>query len=234
MSETLMTEADQTNEGSTQQPVEEAEAKTEQSAEATNTEETQQQAETVADQQDSDESSAESETSEQEPEKEGAPEKYEFNDKVADAPEVLDPEVLTAFGEVAKELDLPQDAAQKVLDKVAPVIQARQAAQVEQARTEWAESSKSDDEFGGENLNANLEVAKTALDAFGTDPLKQLLSESGLGNHPEVIRFMYRAGKAISEDSYVGNSQGANAQGSKVPKDFNGIANALYSNQQNK
>ena len=45
---------------------------------------------------------------------------------------------------------------------------------------------------------------------------------------------MYRAGKAISEDSYVGNSQGANAQGSKVPKDFNGIANALYSNQQNK
>ena len=230
MSETLMTEADQTNEGSTQQPVEETQ--TEQSAETTTTE-TQQQAETVTDQQDSDESSTESETSEQETTKEGAPDKYEFNDKVADAPEVLDPEVLTAFGEVAKELDLPQDAAQKVLDKVAPVIQARQAEQVEQARTEWAESSKSDDEFGGENLNANLEVAKTALDAFGTDPLKQLLSESGLGNHPEVIRFMYRAGKAISEDSYVGNSQGANPKGG-VPKDFNGIANALYSNQQNK
>ena len=227
-----MTEADQTNEGSTQQPVEEAQ--TEQSVEATNTEDTQQQAETVQDQQDSDEPSAESETSEQEPTKEGAPEKYEFNDKVADAPQLLDPEVLTAFGEVAKELDLPQEAAQKVLDKVAPVIQARQAKEVEKARTEWAESSKSDDEFGGENLNANLEVAKTALNAFGTDPLKQLLSESGLGNHPEVIRFMYRAGKAISEDSYVGNSQGANAQGSKVPKDFNGIANALYSNQQNK
>ena len=233
MSETLMTEADQTNEGSTPQPVEEAEAKTEQSAEATNTEETQQQAETVADQQDSDESSAESETSEQEPEKEGAPEKYEFNDKVADAPQLLDPEVLTAFGEVAKELDLPQEAAQKVLDKVAPVIQARQAKEVDKARTEWAESSKSDDEFGGENLNANLEVAKTALNAFGTDPLKQLLSESGLGNHPEVIRFMYRAGKAISEDSYVGNSQGADPKGN-TPKDFNGIANALYSNQQNK
>ena len=232
MSETLMTEADQTNEGSTQQPV--GEAQTEQSAETSNTEDTQQQAETVQNQQDSDESSVESETSEQETKKEGAPDKYEFNDKVADAPEVLDPDVLTAFGEVAKELDLPQEAAQKVLDKVAPVIQARQAEVAEQARIDWAESSKSDDEFGGENLNANLEVAKTALNAFGTDPFKQLLSESGLGNHPEVIRFMYRAGKAISEDSYVGNSQGANAQGSNVPKDFNGIANALYSNQQNK
>ena len=231
MSETLMTEANQTNEGSTQQAVEGTE--TEQSVETTTTENTQQQAETVADQQDSDESSVESETSEQET-KEGAPETYEFNDKVADAPDVLAPEVLTAFGEVAKELDLPQDAAQKVLDKVAPVIQARQAEQVEKARIDWAEESKSDQEFGGETFETNLETAKTALNAFGTEPFKQLLSESGLGNHPEVIRFMYRAGKAISEDSYVGNSQGANAQGSKVPKDFNGIANALYSNQQNK
>ena len=230
MSETLMTEADQTNEGSTQQPV--GEAQTEQSVEATNTEETQQQAETVQDQQDSDESSVENETSEQET-KEGAPDEYEFNNKVADAPEELDPEVLTAFGEVAKELDLPQEAAQKVLDKVAPVMQARQAQQVENAKTEWAENSQSDKEFGGENLNANLEIAKSALNAFGTDPLKQLLSESGLGNHPEVIRFMYRAGKAISEDSYVGNSQGADPKGN-TPKDFNGIANALYSNQQNK
>ena len=230
MSETLMTEADQTNEGSTQQPV--GEAQTEQSAETTTTE-TQQQAETVTDQQDSDESSVESETSEQETKKEGAPEKYEFNDKVADAPEVLDPDVLIAFGEVAKELDLPQEAAQKVLDKVAPVMQRRQAEQVEKAMTEWAEKSQSDDEFGGENLDANLEIAKTALNAFGTGTFKQLLSESGLGNHPEVIRFMYRAGKAMSEDSYVGNSEGANAK-SNVPKDFNGIANALYSNQQNK
>ena len=111
MSETLMTEAEQTNEGSTQQPVD---ASIEQSTEATT--ETQQQAESVQDQQDSDESSVESETSDQEPKKEGAPEKYEFNSKVADAPDELAPEVLTAFGEVAKELDLPQEAAQKVLD----------------------------------------------------------------------------------------------------------------------
>ena len=227
MSETLMTEANQTNEGDTQQPVD---ATAEQSTEATT--ETEQQAESVQDQQDSDESSAESETSESET-PEGAPDKYEFNPKVADAPDELDPEVLTAFGEVAKELDLPQEAAQKVLDKVAPVIQAKQAKAVEQARADWATESQSDEEFGGENLEANLEIAKTSLKEFGTDALKSLLQESGLGNHPEVIRFMYRAGKAISEDGYVGNSQGANAKGSNVPKDFNGIANALYSNQQN-
>ena len=223
MSEMLMTEANQTNEGNTQQPVEGA------TTEQTTTD-TQQQAESVQEQQVSDETPVESETSESET-PEGAPDKYEFNPKVADAPDELDPEVLTAFGEVAKELDLPQEAAQKVLDKVAPVIQARQAKVAEQARADWATESQSDEEFGGENLTANLEIAKSSLNAFGTDAFKTLLSESGLGNHPEVIRFMYRAGKAISEDGDVGNSQGANAKGG-IPKDFNGIADALYSNQQ--
>jgi len=224
MSETLMTEANQTNEGDTQQPVDES---------IETTTDTQQQTESAQDQQDSDESSVESKTSESEA-PEGAPDKYEFNAQVADAPDELDPEVLTAFGEVAKELNLPQDSAQKVLDKVAPVIQARQAKVVEEAKIGWANDAKSDEEFGGENLNANLEIAKSSLKAFGTDALTNLLQESGLGNHPEVIRFMYRAGKAISEDAYVGNSEGAMGKGSGIPKDFNGIANALYSNQQTK
>jgi len=220
----LMTEANQSNEGETQQPVD---------AQTEATTDTQQQAENVQEQQVSDETAVESETSESET-PEGAPEKYEFNSKVADAPQELDPEVLTAFGDVAKELDLPQEAAQKVLDKVAPVIQAKQAKVLEQVRTDWANESQSDEEFGGEGLTENLDVAKQALDAFGTDSLKSLLQETGFGNHPEIIRFMYRAGKAISEDSYVGNSQGANPRGSNIPKDFNGIANALYSNQQTK
>ena len=227
MSETLITEANQTNEGDSQQPVD---ATTEQSIEATT--DTQQQAESVQEQQVSDETAVESKTSDQDAPL-GAPEKYEFNTQVTDAPGELDPEVVTAFGEVAKDLNLPQDAAQKVLDKVAPVIQAKQAKAMEQAKVDWANDSQADKEFGGENLAANLDVAKQSLEAFGSDALKSLLAETGFGNHPEIIRFMYRAGKAISEDSYVGNSQGASAKGNGIPKDFNGIANALYSNQQN-
>ena len=218
-----MTEANQTNEGDTQQPVDA-------STEATT--DTEQQAEGVQEQQVSDETAVDSETSEKDA-PEGAPDKYEFNAKVADAPEELDPEVLTAFGDVAKELNLPQEAAQKVLDKVAPVIQAKQAKVLEQVKTDWANDSQADKEFGGENLAENLEIAKKSLDAFGSDTLKSLLHETGFGNHPEIIRFMYKAGKAISEDSYVGNSEGAMSQGAD-PKDFNSIANALYSNQQNK
>ena len=219
-----MTEPTQTNEGSTQQPVDA-------STEATT--ETQQQAETVQDQQDSDESAVESETSESDALR-GAPDKYEFNAQVADAPDELDPEVLTAFGDVAKELNLSQEAAQKVLDKVAPVVQAKQAKALEDAKAGWVNDSQSDEEFGGENFDANLKTAKSALDTFGNDALKSLLVETGFGNHPEIIRFMYRAGKAISEDSYIGNSEGADSLRTSGPKDFNAIANSLYSNQQNK
>ena len=225
MSEMLMTEANQTNEGSEQQqPVDTAT-----SEQAT---ETQQQAETQ-NQQVSDETTVESETSESEA-PEGAPENYEFNPKVADAPQELDPEVLTAFGDVAKELNLSQEAAPKVLDKVAPVVQAKQAKALEDAKAGWVNDSQSDEEFGGENFDANLKTAKSALDTFGNDALKSLLVETGFGNHPEIIRFMYRAGKAISEDSYVGNSEGADYSRNSGPKDFNAIANSLYSNQQNK
>ena len=218
----LMTEANQTNEGDTQQSVDNATSE--------QTTDTQQQAENVQNQQVSDETAVESETSDQEA-VEGAPETYEFNRQVADAPNELDPEVVTAFGEVAKDLNLPQEAAQKVLDKVAPVIQARQAKAIEEVKVNWANDSQADQEFGGENFDSNLTVAKSALDTFGNDALKSLLAETGFGNHPEIIRFMYRAGQAISEDSYVGNSEGA--KGNSIPKDFNGIANALYSNQQN-
>jgi len=218
----LMTEANQTNEGNTQQSVDNATSE--------QTTDTQQQAENVQNQQVSDETAVESETSDQVA-VEGAPETYEFNRQVADAPQELDPEVITAFGEVAKDLNLPQEAAQKVLDKVAPVIQARQAKAIEEVKVNWANDSQADQEFGGENFDSNLTVAKSALDTFGNDALKSLLAETGFGNHPEIIRFMYRAGQAISEDSYVGNSEGA--KGNSIPKDFNGIANALYSNQQN-
>lgn len=221
----LMTEANQTNEGSEQQqPVD--------TATSEQTTETQQQAETQ-DQQVSDETTVESKTSESEA-PEGAPENYEFNAKVADAPQELDPEVLTAFGDVAKELNLSQEAAQKVLDKVAPVVQAKQAKALEDAKAGWVNDSQSDEEFGGENFDANLKTAKSALDTFGNDALKSLLVETGFGNHPEIIRFMYRAGKAISEDSYIGNSEGADSLRTSGPKDFNAIANSLYSNQQNK
>jgi hypothetical protein len=131
------------------------------------------------------------------------PEKYEFKE-----PEgvTLDKEVLGEFEGLAKELKLSQEEAQKVSDigaKLAQKWEAKQADVIQQASAEWAASASADKEFGGDKLTESLTTAKKALDAFGTPELRTLLNESHLGNHPEVIRFMVRAGKAISEDSKV-------------------------------
>ena len=138
---------------------------------------------------------------------EGAPEQYEF--EMSDL--TVDSETLDSFKNVAKELDLPQDKAQALLSKMAPAMQARQQALLDQARESWSDAARSDKEFGGDKLGENLSVAKKAIDAFGTPELKTLLNESGLGNHPEVIRAFYRAGKAISEDGFVRGQGGSDA-----------------------
>ena len=136
---------------------------------------------------------------------EGAPESYEFK-----APEgvTFDDAVIGAFSEVAKELNLPQEHAQKVLDKMAPVIAQRQSEQLTAANAQWVESVKTDKEFGGDALNENLAVAKKAFDEFTSPELRTLLNQTGLGNHPEIIRVFYRAGKALSEDRFVAGKGG--------------------------
>lgn len=136
---------------------------------------------------------------------EGAPEKYEL---AAPEGKEFSQEVLGAFSEAARELNLSNESAQKMLDKIGPAFAERQANAMEAARTQWVNDSRGDKEFGGDKLQENIATAKKALDKFGTPELVTLLNESGLGNHPEIIRAFYRAGMAISEDGFVAGSGG--------------------------
>jgi hypothetical protein len=106
---------------------------------------------------------------------------------------------------LAKDLK-PIDQAQKIADlgqkQAQRWLQAQEQA-IQDATAQWVEQVKTDKELGGEALNANLATAKTALTRFGSPELTKLLDESRLGNHPEVIRFFHRVGKAIGDDSLV-------------------------------
>lgn len=142
-------------------------------------------------------------------EPQGAPEKYDL--KLADGT-ALHPDVQTQFEATARELNMSQESAQKLVEAMAPKIAATQAAAMEAMQTEWTTAAKADKEFGGPQFDANLAVAKTALARFGSPELTTFLNESGLGNHPEMIRMMYKAGKAISEDKHVPGRQAAAPQ----------------------
>jgi hypothetical protein len=133
---------------------------------------------------------------------EGAPEKYE--DFAAPEGKSFDGEILKGFSEAAKEANLSQEKAQAFLNKMSPVFERRTQEQITAVKSEWENASRADKEFGGDKLNENLAIAQKAMTEFGSAELKELLNSSGLGSHPEVIRMFVKAGKAISEDGYVG------------------------------
>nr|WP_011279254.1 hypothetical protein [Sodalis glossinidius]CAI59394.2 hypothetical protein pSG3.03 [Sodalis glossinidius] len=129
----------------------------------------------------------------------GAPQEYTFT-----APEggELDAQALGIFEPVAKELGLTQAQAQKLVD-IYPQIQQRQAQAWGQQVAEWGEQVKTDPEIGGEKFTANVGQAQKALDQFGNPALRDYLEASGLGNHPELVRFCAKVGKAMAEDNMI-------------------------------
>ncbi|MEG1210212.1 MAG: peptidase [Leclercia sp.] len=140
---------------------------------------------------------------------EGAPEKYEFQ---AGEGVELDTEALKDFEPVARDLNLTNEQAQKLVDaypKILAGVQQRQA-EAWQAQTEqWAADVKADKEIGGDKLTTNLSAAQRALDLFGTPELKEYLNTTGLGNHPDLVKAFVKIGKAMSEDGMVdGSNQG--------------------------
>jgi len=134
----------------------------------------------------------------------GAPEKYE-DFKLPNGMEI-DTEVLAAFEGELKSANLTQEQGQKFIDLqtklVAKVTDAQQAAWAGQLK-DWSSAAESDKEYGGAKFGANIDLARKAMREIGTPELAQALNETGMGNHPEFIRFFVRVGKAISEDGVV-------------------------------
>lgn len=154
---------------------------------------------------------------------------------VADRPTFTVPEgqsydehVLGAYAEAVADLKLPTDAAQQLLERIAPVMSQRAQEQRQQEAAQWEQEVRADKEIGGDKLDENLSVARKFLDSLGSPELVQLLDRTGLGSNVHVIKAFYRAGKAISEDKFVGSG---NSAGKGQPQGFAELARALYPNQ---
>lgn len=118
----------------------------------------------------------------------------------------MNQEVLADFKGMAKELGLTQEAAQKLIDLQSRMtsLQSEQTQQALAAQSQaWAKAIREDAEFGGENYEKNVGIAVKAVERFASPELRSLLNDSGLGNHPELVKLFHRIGSAISEDSLV-------------------------------
>lgn len=126
-----------------------------------------------------------------------------------------DPDLLGALRTVAKESGLKGEHAQQLADAYVAAQQRAEAKSREaweQQQQAWVQELKAAKDFGGGAFDRNVQVANRAIERFGSKELREVLNATGLGNHPEVLRFALRVGKALAEDSIGDVGVGATPQ----------------------
>jgi len=131
-----------------------------------------------------------------------APDGYKF-----DTPEGINkniqitPELEGAYKDVAFKLGLTAEQAAGLrmyhLDSLSQQISTSEKAREDallKAQTELR------NEFGGK-YDGMISTAVKVVDKFGGQEVKDLMNDSGLGNHPAVIKMMSKIGSKLSEDS---------------------------------
>lgn len=114
---------------------------------------------------------------------------------------------LKEFEPLARDLNLDQATAQKLVDhyadKILPKISQSMQDKWETTKAEWQNKTENDAEIGGARFKESVSLAGKAMDKFSTPELRSLMNEYGIGNHPEMVRFMAKVGKAMSEDNPI-------------------------------
>jgi hypothetical protein len=164
--------------------------------------------------------------------KDGAADKGE-DGKVGEYQDFTTPEgveinqvALAEFLPIVQEMGATQEQAQALVDLQLKFSQdAMDAQNVQWAgiRQDWRDAAESDTEYGKGAYDASVLTARKAMREVGEPALLKALEDTGMGDHPEFIRFFYRVGKLIEEDSVT-------LGGSKmdIPKSQ---ADRLYPNQ---
>jgi hypothetical protein len=145
---------------------------------------------------------------------EGVPEAYTF--EPPEGVEMTDAlkAGIEGFHDTAKEMGLSQAQFQKLVEYDLSRATQMQEAAVEgwqQRVTEWVNTVQADKEIGGDNLVQTKQTIEAAVKQFGDADLRALLRSPSpenpngmsIGNHPAVVRFLNRVGKAVSDPSLI-------------------------------
>jgi len=136
----------------------------------------------------------------------GAPEAYELALEGFE----IDAELAGEADPVFRELGLTNAQANALLPLVPKVMERAQNAAVQamldagaQQRKAWLDAFNADPEIGGAQADETKHLAAKGLDALGytaDHPFRKALTESGFGNHPDMIRMARRMGEMLGED----------------------------------
>lgn len=141
---------------------------------------------------------------------------------------------MTEAAGVFKELNLPQEGAQRLVDLYTKQIQEAVEAPFklwQQTQEKWISEIKTDPEIGGKLDQVKTTVAR-AIDGLGDPKLaadfRQAMDYTGAGNNPAFIRAFYKLASKLTEGGFVSGRgpapQGQRANGASRPS----AAQAMY------
>ncbi len=119
---------------------------------------------------------------------------YEFGDQNGE---------LDGFREFAHDTGLTQDQANNILKLYGDIQEEEQESHqngLEELRTNTTMELQKE---WGKNYDGKMDYAKRAFAQFASPELSQLMDESGMGNHPEMLRVFAKVGELMGEDSLV-------------------------------
>lgn len=128
------------------------------------------------------------------------PDGYELDDTVAEN-----------LAGVCQKMGLSQRAFSEIVNKMTPVLEARQNAAVEQFRENNLKAFYADKQLGGANAKATIEAANKAYMNLVPEGLQDIFKRSGLNTHPDMIRMFHSISQRMSDDKVVRGGRASEA-----------------------
>lgn len=140
----------------------------------------------------------------------GAPESYDYSEIELPENMVLDEELVNQFNPIAKELNLSNKSANKLMclgvelakknfagvENIASELQNAERLSYEKLLVEDTEFKA----FSDEQYDQYLSVANTGIKAVATPEFQELVKAKGLTKHPAFIKTFHAIGKLCSND----------------------------------
>lgn len=129
-----------------------------------------------------------------------SPDKYDLSGIV---PDTYNQDVLEQFKQKAHETGMSQEGVRKMAEWYKEVeVKQHEAINKARAIQDDQHIMTLKTELGA-NFDAEVRNARKALDAYTDKAFKQYMDESGLGNHPALVKAFAKIGRELSEDRLV-------------------------------
>ena len=120
-----------------------------------------------------------------------------------------EPEQTENYRQFAHQLGLNNQQAETIFQAYQQDIAEREEASQQQFEQFEVDNLSTLQQEWGDEFNHNLEMARRAFMNFATPEAVKVIEETGMGNHPELLKVFARIGEVLAEDSVLPGSNNA-------------------------